>query len=111
MRFAGCGLSGRDMLFAMTMALMVVPLQLAFIPVLSLYADLAGWATALNIALGCTGQGCQVDCKEFRWSVVRAYGVRVAFGNLFIAELHYEYTARIAGIGGFGRARPICRYL
>ncbi len=71
---------GRDMLFAMTMALMVVPLQLAFIPVLSLYADLAGWATALNIALGCTGQGCQVDAKNFAglWFAHTAFGLPLA---------------------------------
>lgn len=75
MRFAG-----RDLIFAITISLMVVPLQLAFIPVLSLYADLASWATALNHWMGCVGQDCEVDAKNFAglWVAHTAFGLPLA---------------------------------
>ncbi|MGR4000601.1 MAG: carbohydrate ABC transporter permease [Alphaproteobacteria bacterium] len=95
---------GRDLLFIAVVAMMVVPLQLAFIPVLSMYAQLAEWATALNIALGkCQGADCQVNAKTFAglWAAHTAFGLPLAIYLLrnYIVGLPRELieSARVDG--------------
>ena len=102
--FAWMRFAGRDLLFAATVALMVVPLQLAFIPVLSMYAGLAEWATALNRWLGqCQGQACDVDAKNFGglWAAHTAFGLPLAIYLLrnYIVGLPRELldSARVDG--------------
>lgn len=95
---------GRDLLFIATVALMVVPLQLAFIPVLSMYANLAEWATALNQWIGrCDNQSCEVDAKNFAglWAAHTAFGLPLAIYLLrnYIVGLPRELleSARVDG--------------
>ena len=95
---------GRDALFACVVALMVVPLQLAFIPVLSAYADIAGWASALGGALGlCEPEDCEVPAKTFPglWAAHTAFGLPLAIYLLrnYIVSLPRELleSARVDG--------------
>lgn len=78
--FAWMRFPGRDIIFAGVVALMVVPLQLAFIPVLSMYVHFAEWATALNRALGCEGPDCVASAKSFTglWIAHTAFGLPLA---------------------------------
>ena len=94
---------GRDLLFVIVTAMMVVPLQLAFIPVLSMYARLAEWATALNVSLGCQGEDCAVNAKTFAglWAAHTAFGLPLAIYLLrnYIVGLPHELieSARVDG--------------
>lgn len=95
---------GRDVLLACVIALLVVPLQLAFIPVLSMYTQVANWATDLQSWLGwCEGQGCDVSGKSFSglWLAHTAFGLPLAIYLLrnYIAGLPRELleSARLDG--------------
>lgn len=99
---------GRDAVLVVVLALLVVPLQLAFIPVLSMYADVAGWASALKQALGwCEGGGCETSAKSFGglWIAHTAFGLPLAIYLLrnYIAGLPRELleAARIDGATHF----------
>ena len=95
---------GRDLMLGLVIALLVVPLQLAFIPVLSLYADVAGWAGDLSRSLGwCEGQECDYPAKTFAglWMAHTAFGLPLAIFLLrnYIAGLPRELmeSARLDG--------------
>ena len=47
--FAWMRFPGRDWLFVIVVSLMVVPTQLAFLPILQGFSGIASWATALNM--------------------------------------------------------------
>ncbi|UWR23918.1 carbohydrate ABC transporter permease [Sulfitobacter sp. S190] len=95
---------GRDVLLAVVIALLVVPLQLAFIPVLSMFTSVADWAGDLQAALGlCEGQDCDVSGKSFSglWLAHTAFGLPLAIYLLrnYIANLPGELieSARLDG--------------
>jgi alpha-glucoside transport system permease protein len=98
----------RDAVLIVVLALLVVPLQLAFIPVLSMYADIAGWTGALKESLGwCEGGGCETSAKSFGglWVAHTAFGLPLAIYLLrnYIAGLPRELleAARIDGATHF----------
>jgi len=95
---------GRDLMLGVVIAMLVVPLQLAFIPVLSMYADVASWAGDLSRSLGwCEGQGCDYPAKTFAglWMAHTAFGLPLAIFLLrnYIANLPRELmeSARLDG--------------
>ena len=65
--FAWMQFPGRDWLFVIVVSLMVVPTQLAFLPILQGFSGIASWATALNQWLtDCElTDSCQVASKSF----------------------------------------------
>jgi ABC-type sugar transport system, permease component len=69
---------GRDWLFIIIVCLMVVPTQLAFLPILKGFSGIASWATALNHWLtDCEiTKSCQVPSKSFAtlWVTHTAFG-------------------------------------
>lgn len=94
----------RNIIFATVVALLIVPLQLAFIPVLSMYANIASWASALNEWLGnCQGTQCEVNAKTFSglWIAHTAFGLPLAIYILrnYIMGLPKELleSARVDG--------------
>lgn len=102
--FSWLSFPGRDLLLGIVIALLVVPLQLAFIPVLSMYAGLASWAGDLSSSLGwCTGQGCDYPAKTFSglWLAHTAFGLPLAIFLLrnYIAGLPKDLmeSARLDG--------------
>lgn len=107
--FAWIKFPGRDFVLAIVLALLVVPLQLAFIPVLSMFADVASWMSALKFQLGmCSGgEDCAVPAKSFvgLWIAHTAFGLPLAIYLLrnYIAGLPRELleAARIDGATHF----------
>ena len=103
--FAWMRFPGRDWLFVGVVSLMVVPTQLAFLPVLSGFSGIASWATALNEAMtDCELTGtCQVPSKTFAslWITHTAFGLPLAIYLLrnYIVGLPKELleSARIDG--------------
>ena len=103
--FAWMRFPGRDWLFVGVVSLMVVPTQLAFLPVLSGFSGIASWATALNAAMtDCENTGtCQVASKTFAslWVTHTAFGLPLAIYLLrnYIVGLPKELleSARIDG--------------
>lgn len=102
--FSWLSFPGRDILLACVVALLVVPLQLAFIPVLSMYSNLASWASDLNASLGwCEGLECELPAKTFSglWLAHTAFGLPLAIYLLrnYIAGLPKELleSARLDG--------------
>ena len=69
--FAWMRFPGRDWLFVIVVSLMVVPTQLAFLPILQGFSGIASWATSLNAWLtDCEAtKSCEVASK-----VSQAYG-------------------------------------
>ena len=59
--FAWLRFPGRDALFVVVVALLVVPLQLAFLPVLQGFTGLSSWSASLNSWL----TGCEEQCELF----------------------------------------------
>ena len=80
--FAWMRFPGRDWLFVIVVSLMVVPTQLAFLPVLQGFSGIAAWATSLNAWLtDCEAtQSCQVASKSFAslWVTHTAFGLPLA---------------------------------
>lgn len=103
--FAWTRFPGRDWLFVIVVSLMVVPTQLAFLPVLTGFSGIASWATALNEWLtDCeTTRTCQVASKTFAslWITHTAFGLPLAIYLLrnYIVGLPRELleSARIDG--------------
>ena len=103
--FAWMSFPGRDVLFVIVVALMVVPLQLAFLPVLQGFTGIASWATSLNQWLtDCEAtRTCSVDSKSFAslWISHTAFGLPLAIYLLrnYIVGLPKELleSARIDG--------------
>lgn len=102
--FSWLSFPGRDILLACVVAMLVVPLQLAFIPVLSMYSNLAAWASDLNASLGwCEGIDCELPAKTFSglWLAHTAFGLPLAIYLLrnYIAGLPKELleSARLDG--------------
>ena len=77
--FAWMRFPGRDWLFVLVVSLMVVPTQLAFLPVLQGFSGIASWATSLNAWLtDCEAtRTCQVASKSFAslWVTHTAFGL------------------------------------
>lgn len=96
---------GRDWLFVAVVSLMVVPTQLAFLPVLQGFSGIASWATQLNAWLtDCEiSKTCQVPSKTFAslWVTHTAFGLPLAIYLLrnYIVGLPRELleSARIDG--------------
>ena len=96
---------GRDWLFVIVVSLMVVPTQLAFLPILQGFSGIASWATALNQWLtDCElTESCQVASKSFAslWITHTAFGLPLAIYLLrnYIVGLPKELlqSARIDG--------------
>ena len=96
---------GRDWLFILIVCLMVVPTQLAFLPILKGFSGIASWATALNQWLtDCeVTKSCQVPSKSFAtlWVTHTAFGLPLAIYLLrnYIVGLPRELlqSARIDG--------------
>ena len=96
---------GRDWLFILIVCLMVVPTQLAFLPILKGFSGIASWATALNQWLtDCEiTKSCQVASKSFAtlWVTHTAFGLPLAIYLLrnYIVGLPRELlqSARIDG--------------
>lgn len=103
--FAWMRFPGRDWLFVIVVSLMVVPTQLAFLPVLTGFSGIASWATQLNAWLtDCEAtQTCQVASKSFAslWITHTAFGLPLAIYLLrnYIVGLPRELleSARIDG--------------
>lgn len=103
--FAWMSFPGRDWLFVVVVSLMVVPTQLAFLPVLQGFSGIASWATQLNQWLtDCeVTDTCQVASKSFAglWITHTAFGLPLAIYLLrnYIVGLPKELlqSARIDG--------------
>lgn len=103
--FAWMSFPGRDWLFVVVVSLMVVPTQLAFLPVLQGFSGIASWATQLNQWLtDCEmTDTCQVASKSFAglWITHTAFGLPLAIYLLrnYIVGLPKELlqSARIDG--------------
>ena len=103
--FAWMSFPGRDWLFVIVVSLMVVPTQLAFLPVLQGFSGIASWATQLNSWLtDCElNDSCQVASKSFAglWITHTAFGLPLAIYLLrnYIVGLPKELlqSARIDG--------------
>ncbi|MDT2071555.1 MAG: carbohydrate ABC transporter permease, partial [Planktomarina sp.] len=103
--FAWMQFPGRDWLFVIVVSLMVVPTQLAFLPILQGFSGIASWATALNQWLtDCElTDSCQVASKSFAslWVTHTAFGLPLAIYLLrnYIVGLPKELlqSARIDG--------------
>ena len=103
--FAWMRFPGRDWLFVAVVSLMVVPTQLAFLPVLQGFSGIASWATSLNAWMtDCEAtQTCQVASKSFAslWVTHTAFGLPLAIYLLrnYIVGLPRELleSARIDG--------------
>jgi len=103
--FAWMRFPGRDWLFIVVVSLMVVPTQLAFLPVLQGFSGIASWATSLNAWMtDCEAtQTCQVASKSFAslWVTHTAFGLPLAIYLLrnYIVGLPKELleSARIDG--------------
>ena len=103
--FAWMQFPGRDWLFVLVVSLMVVPTQLAFLPILQGFSGIASWATALNQWLtDCEiTDSCQVPSKSFAslWVTHTAFGLPLAIYLLrnYIVGLPKELlqSARIDG--------------
>lgn len=102
--FAWLRFPGRDILFVVVVALLVVPLQLAFLPVLEGFTAASSWSAALNAWV----TGCQEDCEIFPsksfatlWISHTAFGLPLAIYLLrnYIVGLPRELleSARIDG--------------
>ena len=96
---------GRDWLFVIVVSLMVIPTQLAFLPILQGFSGIASWATALNSWMtDCElTNTCQVASKSFAslWITHTAFGLPLAIYLLrnYIVALPRELleSARIDG--------------
>lgn len=103
--FAWMRFPGRDWLFVLVVSLMVVPTQLAFLPVLQGFSGIAAWATSLNAWMtDCeVTKTCQVASKSFAslWVTHTAFGLPLAIYLLrnYIVGLPKELleSARIDG--------------
>lgn len=103
--FAWMRFPGRDWLFVIVVSLMVVPTQLAFLPVLQGFSGIASWATSLNAWMtDCEAtKSCQVASKSFAslWVTHTAFGLPLAIYLLrnYIVGLPKELleSARIDG--------------
>jgi len=103
--FAWMSFPGRDWLFVIVVSLMVVPTQLAFLPILTGISGIASWATQLNAWLtDCEAtNSCQVASKTFAslWITHTAFGLPLAIYLLrnYIVGLPKELleSARIDG--------------
>lgn len=103
--FAWMRFPGRDWLFVLVVSLMVVPTQLAFLPVLQGFSGIASWATSLNAWMtDCESTNtCQVASKSFAslWVTHTAFGLPLAIYLLrnYIVGLPKELleSARIDG--------------
>ena len=103
--FAWMSFPGRDWLFVIVVSLMVVPTQLAFLPILQGFSNLAAWGTSLNAWLtDCElTKTCQVPSKSFAslWVTHTAFGLPLAIYLLrnYIVGLPKELleSARIDG--------------
>ena len=103
--FAWMQFPGRDWLFVIVVSLMVVPTQLAFLPILQGFSGIASWATSLNQWLtDCElTDSCQVASKSFAslWITHTAFGLPLAIYLLrnYIVGLPKELlqSARIDG--------------
>ena len=103
--FAWMRFPGRDWLFVIVVSLMVVPTQLAFLPILQGFSGIASWATALNGWLtDCEAtKSCEVASKSFAslWITHTAFGLPLAIYLLrnYIVGLPRELleSARIDG--------------
>jgi alpha-glucoside transport system permease protein len=103
--FAWMQFPGRDWLFVLVVSLMVVPTQLAFLPILQGFSGIASWATALNAWItDCEIKDtCQVASKSFAslWITHTAFGLPLAIYLLrnYIVGLPKELlqSARIDG--------------
>ncbi len=103
--FAWMRFPGRDWLFVIVVSLMVVPTQLAFLPILQGFSGIASWATALNAWMtDCeTTSSCAVASKSFAslWVTHTAFGLPLAIYLLrnYIVGLPRELleSARIDG--------------
>ncbi|MGC6517183.1 MAG: carbohydrate ABC transporter permease [Candidatus Puniceispirillaceae bacterium] len=103
--FAWMRFPGRDWLFVIVVSLMVVPTQLAFLPILQGFSGIASWATALNQWMtDCElTKSCQVASKSFAslWITHTAFGLPLAIYLLrnYIVGLPRELleSARIDG--------------
>lgn len=103
--FAWMSFPGRDWLFVVVVSLMVVPTQLAFLPILTGFSGIASWATQMNEWLtDCEAtRSCQVASKSFAslWITHTAFGLPLAIYLLrnYIVGLPKELleSARIDG--------------
>ena len=103
--FAWMQFPGRDWLFVIVVSLMVVPTQLAFLPILQGFSGIASWATSLNQWLtDCElTDTCQVASKSFAslWITHTVFGLPLAIYLLrnYIVGLPKELlqSARIDG--------------
>ncbi|MCH1474480.1 MAG: carbohydrate ABC transporter permease [Alphaproteobacteria bacterium] len=103
--FAWMRFPGRDWLFVIVVSLMVVPTQLAFLPILQGFSGIASWAAALKQFLtDCElTQSCTYPSKTFAslWITHTAFGLPLAIYLLrnYIVGLPRELleSARIDG--------------
>ena len=103
--FAWMQFPGRDWIFVIVVSLMVVPTQLAFLPILQGFSQLASWGSSLNAWLtDCElSNSCQIPSKSFAslWITHTAFGLPLAIYLLrnYIVGLPKELleSARIDG--------------
>lgn len=103
--FAWMSFPGRDWLFVIVVSLMVVPTQLAFLPILQGFSSMAAWGSNINAWLtDCEAtRSCQLPSKSFAslWVTHTAFGLPLAIYLLrnYIVGLPKELleSARIDG--------------
>ena len=103
--FASMTFPGRDWIFVIVVSLMVVPTQLAFLPILQGFSQIASWGSNLNAWLtDCElSNSCQIPSKSFAslWITHTAFGLPLAIYLLrnYIVGLPKELleSARIDG--------------
>ena len=103
--FAWMTFPGRDWIFVIVVSLMVVPTQLAFLPILQGFSQIASWGSNLNAWLtDCElSNSCQIPSKSFAslWITHTAFGLPLAIYLLrnYIVGLPKELleSARIDG--------------
>ncbi len=103
--FAWMRFPGRDLIFVVVVALLVVPLQLAFLPLLTSFTQAANWGTSLNQWLtDCeASNSCKVSSANFAtlWIAHTAFGLPLAIYLLrnYVGNLPKEIleSARMDG--------------
>ena len=103
--FAWMRFPGRDWIFVIVVSLMVVPTQLAFLPILQGFSQIAAWGSGLNaLFTDCElTNSCQIPSKSFAslWITHTAFGLPLAIYLLrnYIVGLPKELleSARIDG--------------
>ena len=91
--FAWLQFRGRDTIFMVIVALLIVPLQMTFVPILQLYNDPLGWIRALGDSIG------------LDWPIPK-FSLAASFVGLWLAHTAYGLPFSIYLLRSFFAALP-----